>query len=199
MVAMIVSGIIGALTAAALHMLGMEAAGRGQRVVDAVIRVAAARLPEALRQDYTEEWQAEASEILCQKRGLPITRAWCAIGYCVSLLRAGARIGEAFPAEPPAPAVEAGSEQLPIRNSTFAIAEALGFDVRAIEAKIMSDSLPLAKGESPSLHVSEDRHGLKCVFEIQRPDGTCVSTTWSARRPARSASWIRLPGRKTEQ
>ena len=97
---MIVSGLVGAFVVGALHIIGAEAAGRTRFVLNLLIRCAAHRLPEEFRAEFADEWRAEADSILAESRALPATRAWRALCYCLSLVRASSCFGVALTEQP---------------------------------------------------------------------------------------------------
>ena len=96
MVTILAGAFAGAIAATLLHVLGAETSGRAAKLLDFVIRRAVARLPESLREEFADEWRAEMTAILQQNQRLPATRAWKAICYCMSLLRAGGGVGDAL-------------------------------------------------------------------------------------------------------
>jgi DNA-binding transcriptional MerR regulator len=57
------------------------------RIPDALIRLAAARLPRQARDDLTGEWRAELDFILRDTDGLPVTRLLRGMRYAIGLLR----------------------------------------------------------------------------------------------------------------
>ena len=57
------------------------------RVPNALIRLAAARLPRLAREDVADEWRAELDHILRATDGLPITRLLRGMRYAIGLLR----------------------------------------------------------------------------------------------------------------
>jgi DNA-binding transcriptional MerR regulator len=75
--------ILGTLSA----MCQKEIETRIGRVPNAVIRLAASRLPREARDDVADEWRAELDFILCNTEGLPITRLLRGMHYAIGLLR----------------------------------------------------------------------------------------------------------------
>jgi hypothetical protein len=68
-------------------MCQQEIETRIGRLPNALIRLAALRLPRDVRSDLTCEWAAELDFIVSGTEGLPVTRLLRGLGYAASLLR----------------------------------------------------------------------------------------------------------------
>jgi hypothetical protein len=80
--------------AAVVDMFSQEARTRLARIPFAVIRLARARLPRELRNNFTGEWNAELEFVLSGTDGMPITRLIRGIRYAVGLLLAARAIAD---------------------------------------------------------------------------------------------------------
>jgi hypothetical protein len=76
------------LRATMADLLREEARTRVVSIPFAILRLAMARVPHAMRDDLAAEWNAELHYILRGSEGLPITRLIRGIRYAVGLLRA---------------------------------------------------------------------------------------------------------------
>jgi hypothetical protein len=83
------------------NALSDEARGRLDRLPHTLLRLAGRRLPHDVRDDLTDEWEAELGAILAQAAGLPITRLVVGTRYSLGLLRVAPRVaGELTGAAP---------------------------------------------------------------------------------------------------
>jgi hypothetical protein len=98
-------GLIGTVLG---ELASQEIRTRLDRIPQALIRLAARRVPADLRADRAEEWLADLHEILRGAEALPITRIITGTRYALGLLRASSAIardlhGSLTPSETPAP------------------------------------------------------------------------------------------------
>jgi len=63
------------------------------RLPNALVRLAALRLPRDVRSDLADEWVAELDFIVSETDGLPVTRLFRGLTYAASLLRVAPSVG----------------------------------------------------------------------------------------------------------
>lgn len=108
----------GLLGASFGELVSQEIRTRLDRIPQAVIRLAALRLPVDLRAECTDEWLAELHEILRGKDALPITRILIGTHYALSLARSSPAIGRELTQKPTGPdASKPSSLTAPVRNT----------------------------------------------------------------------------------
>jgi hypothetical protein len=89
--------VAGGLVGVALgDLLSEEIRARLEKVPHAILRLAALRVPVALRRWLREEWSAELAEILSGRATLPLTRLWVGLRYALGLLRTSPEVGRAL-------------------------------------------------------------------------------------------------------
>lgn len=86
-----VSFIVLLLGKVSLDLMSKELQGQTERLPHRILRLAAHRLPPALRTQYSEDWEAELDHILKRHDALPITRLLLGFMFATSLLFRGAR------------------------------------------------------------------------------------------------------------
>ncbi|MCA1710060.1 MAG: hypothetical protein LC808_44955, partial [Actinobacteria bacterium] len=74
-----------------LDLMSKELQGQAEQLPHRILRLAARRLPLALRAQYSEDWEAELDHILKQHDARPITRLLLGFSFVISLLLKGAR------------------------------------------------------------------------------------------------------------
>jgi hypothetical protein len=89
-IAAAVSFIVLLLGKVSLDLMSKELQGQTEQLPYRILRLAARRLPSALRTQYSEDWEAELDYILKRHDALPVTRLLLGVRYSTGLLR-GAR------------------------------------------------------------------------------------------------------------
>jgi len=89
-IAAAVSFIVLLLGKVSLDLMSKELQGQTEQLPYLILRLAARRLPSALRTQYSEDWEAELDYILKRHDALPVTRLLLGVRYSTGLLR-GAR------------------------------------------------------------------------------------------------------------
>ncbi|WP_017625572.1 hypothetical protein [Nocardiopsis chromatogenes] len=82
-------------------LLGEEVRGRLDRVPEALLRLAAQRVPEHGREDMHREWSGELHQYLHGDDAVPITRLLKGVRFAISTIRGAARTGAALLASTP--------------------------------------------------------------------------------------------------
>jgi hypothetical protein len=75
-----------------LDLMSKELQGQVEQLPHRVLRLAARRLPPALRTQYFEDWEAELDHILKRHEARPITRLLLGFRFATSLLRGARRL-----------------------------------------------------------------------------------------------------------
>lgn len=99
-IAAAVSFIILLLGKVSLDLMSKELQGQAEQLPHRILRLAARRLPSALRTQYFEEWQAELDHILKRHDALPITRMLLGFRFATSLLRGAGRLRADYMSQP---------------------------------------------------------------------------------------------------
>lgn len=87
-----VSFIVLLLGKVSLDLMSKEMQGQAEQLSHRILRLAARRLPSALRTQYSEDWEAELDHILKRHDARPITRLLLGFGFATSLLRGARRL-----------------------------------------------------------------------------------------------------------
>src|SRR5947209_13988964 len=85
-----VSFIVLLLGKVSLDLMSKELQGQAEQLPHRILRLAAHRLPTAIRTQYSEDWEAELDHILKRHDARPITRLLLGFRFATSLL-GGAR------------------------------------------------------------------------------------------------------------
>lgn len=75
-----------------LDLMSKELQGQMEQLPHRILRLAARRLPPALRTQYFEDWEAELDYILRRHDARPITRLLLGFRFAASLLRGARRL-----------------------------------------------------------------------------------------------------------
>jgi DNA-binding transcriptional MerR regulator len=81
-----------ALRSTAMEMWQEEIRTRLSLLPNALTRLATLRLPEEIREDFADEWQAELAFVLRDTDGLPLTRLFRGTRYAMGLVRSAGGI-----------------------------------------------------------------------------------------------------------
>jgi hypothetical protein len=87
-----VSFIVLLLGKVSLDLMSKELQGQAEQLPHRILRLAARRLPSALRTQYSEDWEAELDHILKRHDARPITRLLLGFRFAASLLRGARRL-----------------------------------------------------------------------------------------------------------
>lgn len=119
---------------AAEEMCQEEMRTRLARLPGVVLRLAVLRLPQEVRDDVAEEWQAELNFVLSETDGLPLTRLFRGARYALSLLWASGSVARELwsceKEEDPSPDVAAVILAVnfdPLAEAALARAEQVGY------------------------------------------------------------------------
>jgi hypothetical protein len=91
-VAAAVSFIVLLIGKVSLDLMSKELQGQAEQLPHRILRLAARRLPSALRSQYSEDWEAELDHILKRHDARPITRLLLGFRFATSLLRGARRL-----------------------------------------------------------------------------------------------------------
>jgi hypothetical protein len=92
MVAAALSFIVLLVGKVSLDLMSKELQGQTEQLPHRILRLAARRLPPALRAQYSEDWEAELDHILNRHDARPITRLLLGFRFATSLLRGARRL-----------------------------------------------------------------------------------------------------------
>lgn len=87
-----VAAIVLLLGTVSLDLMSKELQGQVGQLPHRILRLAARRLPPALRTRYFEEWEADLNHILHRHEARPITRLLLGFRFAASLLRGARRL-----------------------------------------------------------------------------------------------------------
>jgi hypothetical protein len=87
------TGLGGLFLGVCSDMISEEMRGRLDRLPQALVRLAARRLPEEIRDDMAREWLAELHEFLHGAEAIPVTRLVKGLGYARGLFFSAPRFG----------------------------------------------------------------------------------------------------------
>jgi hypothetical protein len=88
------TGLGGLFLGVCSDMISEEMRGRLDRLPQALVRMAARRLPEEIRDDMAREWLAELHEVLHGAEAVPITRLFKGVGYGGGVLLSAPKFGK---------------------------------------------------------------------------------------------------------